>query len=185
MRLKFKKNCIFHLFDFTFRSKRRETRDRESNEKQWTEMEIDSKKNDSDGSIKSIEEKSLSTTSTPTPEDPTPKIHPVKWTVRNSIPKNRICSQFFDSFLNHIQFFIFQVNEVCDFIRGLPGCADYAEDFAIQEIDGQALMLLKEDHLMSAMSIKLGPALKIVARIDCMKNELMSNSSSPSSNNSS
>lgn len=70
---------------------------------------------------------------------------------------------------------------MCDFIRGLPGCADYAEDFAIQEIDGQALMLLKEDHLMSAMSIKLGPALKIVARIDSMRVESNSN---PSSNNS-
>ena len=51
----------------------------------------------------------------------------------------------------------------------MPGCEDYAEDFAIQEIDGQALMLLKEDHLMSAMSIKLGPALKIVAKINSMK----------------
>lgn len=76
-----------------------------------------------------------------------------------------------------------QVGEVCDFIRGLPGCSDYAEDFAIQEIDGQALMLLKEDHLMSAMSIKLGPALKIVARIDSMRIESMS-TSNPTSNNS-
>lgn len=79
--------------------------------------------------------------------------------------------------------FVVQVGEVCDFIRGLPGCSDYAEDFAIQEIDGQALMLLKEDHLMSAMSIKLGPALKIVARIDSMRIESMSNSN-PTSNNS-
>lgn len=78
--------------------------------------------------------------------------------------------------------YIPQVSEVCEFIRGLPGCADYAEDFAIQEIDGQALMLLKEDHLMSAMSIKLGPALKIVARIDSMRIESMSNSNT--SNNS-
>lgn len=77
--------------------------------------------------------------------------------------------------------FISQVNEVCDFIRGLPGCADYAEDFAIQEIDGQALMLLKEDHLMSAMSIKLGPALKIVAKIDSMRVDSNSNTSSNSS----
>ncbi|CAG5081730.1 Similar to ph-p: Polyhomeotic-proximal chromatin protein (Drosophila melanogaster) [Cotesia congregata] len=75
------------------------------------------------------------------------------------------------------------VNEVCDFIRNLPGCSDYAEDFAIQEIDGQALMLLKEDHLMSAMSIKLGPALKIVAKIDSMRID-NSVSTSPSSNSS-
>lgn len=64
------------------------------------------------------------------------------------------------------------MTEVCDFIRNLPGCADYAEDFAIQEIDGQALMLLKEFHLMKTMSIKLGPALKIVAKIDTMRSDL-------------
>lgn len=80
-------------------------------------------------------------------------------------------------------FTMLQVNEVCDFIRNLPGCADYAEDFAIQEIDGQALMLLKEDHLMSAMSIKLGPALKIVAKIDSMRIDSMSSTSPVSSNN--
>ncbi len=54
-------------------------------------------------------------------------------------------------------------------MRSLTGCADYAEDFALQEIDGQALMLLKADHLMSAMSMKLGPALKICAKIDAMR----------------
>lgn len=70
-----------------------------------------------------------------------PKINPLKWSV----------------------------TEVCDFIRNLPGCSEYAEDFAIQEIDGQALMLLKEDHLMTAMAMKLGPALKIVAKIDDMR----------------
>jgi len=61
------------------------------------------------------------------------------------------------------------VQEVFEFIKNLPGCSDYAEDFLIQEIDGQALMLLKEDHLMTAMSMKLGPALKIVAKIDDMR----------------
>lgn len=78
--------------------------------------------------------------------------------------------------------FVFQVNEVCDFIRNLPDCADYAEDFAIQEIDGQALMLLKENHLMSAMSIKLGPALKIVAKINSMRIEFASSPVSGESN---
>ena len=61
------------------------------------------------------------------------------------------------------------VQEVFEFIKNLPGCSDYAEDFLIQEIDGQALMLLKEDHLMTAMAMKLGPALKIVAKIDDMR----------------
>ena len=58
------------------------------------------------------------------------------------------------------------VTEVCDFIKKLPGCSDYVEDFMVQEIDGQALMLLQADHLMSAMSIKLGPALKICEQVD-------------------
>ena len=62
-----------------------------------------------------------------------------------------------------------QVTEVVDFVRNLQGCADYADDFALQEIDGQALMLLKADHLMTAMSMKLGPALKICAKIDAMR----------------
>jgi len=64
------------------------------------------------------------------------------------------------------------VLQVCDFIKNLPGCSDYAEDFALQEIDGQALMLLKADHLMSAMAIKLGPALKICSQISLMREEL-------------
>ncbi|RXG70404.1 Polyhomeotic-like protein 3 [Armadillidium vulgare] len=71
----------------------------------------------------------------------TPKVDILKWTVR----------------------------DVVEFIKNLPGCQDYAEDFELQEIDGQALMLLKADHLMSAMSIKLGPALKICAKIEAMR----------------
>ncbi|CAL8130602.1 unnamed protein product [Orchesella dallaii] len=73
--------------------------------------------------------------------DEEPKVNPVKW----------------------------NVSEVVDFVRSLPGCAEYAEDFALQEIDGQALMLLKEDHLMSAMGMKLGPALKLCAKIELIK----------------
>lgn len=61
------------------------------------------------------------------------------------------------------------VTQVCDFIKNLPGCSDYAEDFKLQEIDGQALLLLKENHLVSAMGMKLGPALKIVNKIESMR----------------
>ncbi|KAM9760004.1 polyhomeotic-like protein 2b isoform 2-T2 [Menidia menidia] len=61
------------------------------------------------------------------------------------------------------------VEEVYEFIRSLPGCLEIAEEFRCQEIDGQALLLLKEDHLMSTMNIKLGPALKIFARINMLK----------------
>lgn len=49
------------------------------------------------------------------------------------------------------------------------GCLEIAEEFRSQEIDGQALLLLKEDHLMGTMNIKLGPALKIFAQINMLK----------------
>lgn len=65
------------------------------------------------------------------------------------------------------------VSDVCEFIKTLPGCSDYVEDFDNQEIDGQALLLLKENHLVSAMGMKLGPALKIVAKVESMKDNSM------------
>ncbi|XP_077459906.1 polyhomeotic-like protein 2b [Stigmatopora argus] len=61
------------------------------------------------------------------------------------------------------------VGEVYEFICSLPGCQEIADEFRSQEIDGQALLLLKEDHLMSTMNIKLGPALKIFAHINMLK----------------
>lgn len=63
------------------------------------------------------------------------------------------------------------VEEVTAFIHTLPGCSDVAEAFRLQEIDGQALLLLTEDHLMTSMNIKLGPALKICAHINALKNQ--------------
>lgn len=65
-----------------------------------------------------------------------------------------------------------QVQDVFEFIRDLPGCSDYADTFRSQEIDGQALLLLKEDHLMTAMCMKLGPALKLISQINSIKEEL-------------
>ncbi|KMZ07795.1 uncharacterized protein Dsimw501_GD24614, isoform C [Drosophila simulans] len=61
------------------------------------------------------------------------------------------------------------VDDVSNFIRELPGCQDYVDDFIQQEIDGQALLLLKEKHLVNAMGMKLGPALKIVAKVESIK----------------
>lgn len=62
------------------------------------------------------------------------------------------------------------VDEVCDYIRSLAGYSDYAEDFSVHEIDGQALVLLNENHLVQTMGIKLGPALKIMSKIEAIKN---------------
>ncbi|XP_072428199.1 polyhomeotic-like protein 3 isoform X1 [Chiloscyllium punctatum] len=69
----------------------------------------------------------------------------------------------------HVDPTMWTVDHVWEFIHSLPGCKDIADEFRSQEIDGQALLLLKEDHLMSAMNIKLGPALKICARINMLK----------------
>ncbi|XP_037311166.2 polyhomeotic-like protein 3 isoform X2 [Pungitius pungitius] len=63
------------------------------------------------------------------------------------------------------------VEDVTAFIHTLPGCGDVAEAFRLQEIDGQALLLLTEDHLMTSMNIKLGPALKICAHINALRNQ--------------
>lgn len=49
------------------------------------------------------------------------------------------------------------------------GCEELAAQFLSQEIDGQALLLLREDHLISTMNIKLGPALKICASINTLR----------------
>ncbi|XP_056892943.1 polyhomeotic-like protein 1 isoform X9 [Takifugu flavidus] len=59
--------------------------------------------------------------------------------------------------------------EVSKFIASLQGCEELASQFLSQEIDGQALLLLREEHLMSTMNIKLGPALKICAHINSLR----------------
>ena len=61
------------------------------------------------------------------------------------------------------------VDEVFHFVSTLPGCSLYAQEFQQQEIDGSALCLLKEDHLMTTLNVKLGPALKICAVVNSFK----------------
>ena len=58
---------------------------------------------------------------------------------------------------------------VCPTFSLNKGCEELASQFLSQEIDGQALMLLREDHLISTMNIKLGPALKICASINSLR----------------
>ncbi len=60
---------------------------------------------------------------------------------------------------------------MCDFVRSIPGCAEYVDDFVLQEIDGVALMLLRPEILMSSMQIKLGPALKICKAVEAMQEQ--------------
>ena len=57
--------------------------------------------------------------------------------------------------------------------RGISGCSEYAESFVSHEIDGYALMLVKEEHLVVGLKMKLGPALKLVGRVNQMKAEAL------------
>ncbi|XP_037696989.1 sterile alpha motif domain-containing protein 7 [Choloepus didactylus] len=57
------------------------------------------------------------------------------------------------------------VDDVHDFISGLPGCSGYAQVFKDHAIDGEILPLLTEEHLRDTMGLKLGPALKIQSQV--------------------
>ncbi|KAF5920298.1 hypothetical protein HPG69_007604, partial [Diceros bicornis minor] len=57
------------------------------------------------------------------------------------------------------------VEDVCSFVGGLSGCGEYAPVFREQGIDGETLPLLTEEHLLTTMGLKLGPALKIRAQV--------------------
>ncbi|KAH8019204.1 hypothetical protein HPB51_018187 [Rhipicephalus microplus] len=61
------------------------------------------------------------------------------------------------------------VDDVDGFVSGIPGCEDIAEKFRHHEIDGGALFLIKEHHLMKMMDMKLGPALKMCATINSLR----------------
>jgi len=57
------------------------------------------------------------------------------------------------------------VDDVCHFVSALTGSPDIAHAFKEEHIDGHSFVLMQEDHLLTRMSIRLGPALKILAQI--------------------
>ncbi|CAH8655472.1 unnamed protein product [Schistosoma intercalatum] len=62
-------------------------------------------------------------------------------------------------------------DDVVAFVRGTPGCGAYASAFLNNEIDGEALLLLAEDQFIQPpIGMKIGPALKLVARLESLKN---------------
>lgn len=56
------------------------------------------------------------------------------------------------------------VEHVGEFVSKI--CADAGATFVSAQIDGEALLLLKMNHLTEHLSIKLGPALKILAALE-------------------
>ncbi|KAL3198378.1 hypothetical protein MRX96_014205 [Rhipicephalus microplus] len=61
------------------------------------------------------------------------------------------------------------VDYVVEYVSGIPGCEHIAEEFRLHEIDGGALFLIKEHHLIDTMNMKLGPALKMCATIHSLR----------------
>lgn len=57
------------------------------------------------------------------------------------------------------------VDDVFEFLRSVNELSRFANEFKLQEIDGEALLLLELDHLMNSMSFPLGPALKLIDNI--------------------
>lgn len=60
-------------------------------------------------------------------------------------------------------------DDVYDFVKLVAG-VPCAEMFKSQEVDGSALSLIRDDHLVNTMHIKLGPALKIMNKFNEIKN---------------
>lgn len=67
------------------------------------------------------------------------------------------------------------VNQVCEFVSSLTGSSEIVNEFKEQCIDGQSLILLKEEHLLNKLGIKLGPALKILAHIEKLIERMTTN----------
>ncbi|CAL4195730.1 unnamed protein product, partial [Meganyctiphanes norvegica] len=53
------------------------------------------------------------------------------------------------------------VDDVATFVSNIDLCAEYADVFREQRIDGSTLALLTEEHLTTSINMKLGPALKL------------------------
>jgi len=61
-------------------------------------------------------------------------------------------------------------DDVFQFVKCVSGI-HVAELFKAQEVDGSALSLIRDDHLVNTMQIKLGPALKIMSRFNDLKSK--------------
>lgn len=62
-------------------------------------------------------------------------------------------------------------HQVAYFICMIDGCERYGQLFLNEQVDGEALLLLREEHLLSLLNLKLGPALKILAKVKKLRTE--------------
>ena len=59
-------------------------------------------------------------------------------------------------------------DEVGDFLSHL-GYEAYIDKFTEHEIDGRALSLVRDHHLLMTLKLRLGPALKIIEHVNVIK----------------
>ncbi|KAL3191928.1 hypothetical protein MRX96_059431 [Rhipicephalus microplus] len=64
------------------------------------------------------------------------------------------------------------VDDVAEYVSGIPGCGRIAEKFRHHDIDGGVLFLIKEHHLIRTMDMKVGPALKMCATTSTLREVL-------------
>ena len=68
---------------------------------------------------------------------------------------------------------LWTVSDVCNYVAKLPNCANYAQAFSTNIIDGQAFLMLGQDDLIKELNIKFGPAVKIYNRIVFLREEII------------
>jgi len=57
------------------------------------------------------------------------------------------------------------IEDVCKFVSSVELCQPFVEHFRAQGIDGSTLILLKEEHLVTTMKMRLGSVLKFKAAL--------------------
>lgn len=61
------------------------------------------------------------------------------------------------------------ISQVSSFVGDLTGRAEHGRVLAVEEIDGEAFLLLTQVDIAKVLNIKLGPALKIYNAILLIK----------------
>ena len=64
---------------------------------------------------------------------------------------------------------IFVYSQVGELVQKIPGCSGVGAAFVAQQVDGEALLMMTQNDLVTLLNIKLGPAIKIMAIIMCLK----------------
>ena len=60
------------------------------------------------------------------------------------------------------------MEEVGEFLK-VQGFGQHSQQFMEEGVDGESLFLLKEAHLVGTFGLKLGPALKLLYTISCLR----------------